>query len=300
MNYPKDDARAKLATATARPVPTEIAGTEYARFYARHHDRQIGDARVWYARGQNFVLGYGELDGAASLAVDEPQEHVLLLLDPAVSATVAVGEEIRRIGGERLVIVPPGAAAIDLEGEGRFVQLVRSTSALADLAENAMSYAEPHPNIPEFEAWPDPVGGFRIRDYDLTVPTVPNSNFRLYRCTTFMVNYIEGRDGPRDRTKLSPHHHDDFEQCSLALEGEFVHHIRWPWGSDGTRWREDEHELCAAPSVAVISPPTVHTSEAIGSGRNRLIDIFSPPRHDFSAMEGWVLNADEYPAPDTV
>ena len=214
---------------------------------------------------------------------------------------VTAGDESQDVPGYSVVIVPPGDSQVIVPDGGRVVRLFSTQSDdLAAKCANADSYAEPHPHIPAFEPWPEPVGGYKIRAYSLDVPAEEGRFGKIWRCTTFMVNFFDPHYGQRDTTLLSPHHHDDFEQCSLALEGTYMHHIRWPWTKDMATWREDDHELCGAPSVCVIPPPSIHTSRWLDDGKNQLVDIFSPPRVDFSKQDGWVLNADEYPMPDGV
>ena len=99
---------------------------------------------------------------------------------------------------------------------------------------------------------------------------------------TLMVNWFYPDPGPRDPGKMSPHHHDDFEQISLQLAGDYVHHIRTPWTADMTTWRDDDHHHTTSPAMTIIPPPSIHTSQAVGETAHQLIDIFGPPRIDFS------------------
>jgi len=179
------------------------------------------------------------------------------------------------------------------------VQLLQSDEpGWAERASNAASYAEPHPGVAQLEPWPEPVGGYRLRVYPMSeVPEDPQRLGRIFRSRAFMVNFFKAGTGPRDSKKMSPHFHDDFEQCSLTVAGTYVHHIQTPWGTDADAWRPEEHVRVGSPSLTIIPPPTIHTSQAIGRAENHLIDIFSGPRVDFSSRPGWVLNADEYPMP---
>lgn len=302
--YADADPRAKLATARAAVTPTAAGGfgaSSYALFGEQPPQVDDETGRTWLARGQNFIVAYTlAKPGAVLSRVDQADEYVLLIEAAAPHAVVTAGGETVDIPGEHIAFIPPGDSSIRLPDGGEVVRLFTSQATdLAALCSNAAAYAEPAPHIPPLVRWPDPVGGFRIRKYDLNVPAQEGRFGRIWRCSTFMVNVFEPA-GPRDPEKLSPHHHDDFEQCSLAMAGSFVHHLRWPWTARLADWRDDEHVTCPAPSVAVIPPRAVHTSASIAPENNLLVDIFSPPRRDFSDMEGWVLNAADYPAAPVV
>jgi len=301
--YNSSDPRASLApqpSGTAQSAAaTRFAAAEYARFYADPPQVSDSFSRQWYARGQNFVLVYIEAESGATFSrADQPDEYVVLLPDASTAVAVECQGQQHALPGYTIAFVPPGSSRIVVEKPGRVVLMFTTRSAdLCALCGNAASYAEAHPHIPPFEAWPEPVGGMKFRPYSLDVPEVPGRFGRIWRCTTFMVNFLPAQFGPRDVTKLSPHHHDSFEQASLALEGSFMHHIRWPWTPNLHAWRADDHEHCGSPSLAVIPPPAIHTSRGLDEGANQLVDVFSPPRMDFSLKPGWVLNEADYPMP---
>lgn len=303
--YEKDDLRSKLSGSDdqkpAAPKPSSSSAaygmSSYGRWYQEDPvESGVGD-KSWFTRGQNFVVCYSQIDGEVVFErKDQVDEYVLLLPAGEVSATISANGETLEAAPYSLTIIPPGDSVITLSGSGEAVRLISSLSAdVVAKATNPEKYQGEHPHIPPLENWPDPVGGFKIRNYSLDVPEEEGRFGKIFRCTNFMVNCFPPMEA-RDITKLSPHHHDDFEQCSLALRGWYVHHLRWPWTANQNDWVEDEHEVCQVPSVCIIPPRVIHTSAPSEPSANVLVDIFSPPREDFSAVAGWVLNADDYPS----
>lgn len=298
--YTSSDPRSSLPASApaAAPAAGPFSSASFGKFYETAPQHVGPGERTWIARGQNFVVALTMAEPGASLARSaQADEYVVLAPEPDTPFVAATPSETVEVPGGSLAMIPPGDSTIRLPRGGRVIRFLTNRAAdLLELASNAADYAQAHEHVAPLAPWPAPPGGFRVRPYRLDVASEPGRFGRIWRCTTFMINYLDPRVGRRDPTKMSPHHHADFEQCSLALAGAFVHHLRWPWTPNMNHWLPDVHEHCAAPSVAIIPPPAIHTSESVAPGTNQLVDVFCPPRVDFSQKPGWVLNADDYPA----
>ncbi len=259
-----------------------------------------GGSSLWWARSQAIVVNYARLRAGEQLdRSGQPDEYVVLIHDRDATVASSAGDQTEVVHGRSMVVMPPGESSVFAEHDTEVVRLFSTVSGdLCSRCDNQDFYAVNDPNVDQFAPWPDPVDGHRIRVYALDDVAADANRFgRIFRCSTFMINYFYEAPGPRDPSKLSPHYHDGFEQLSLQFGGDYVHHIRTPWTVDMGAWRDDEHYFCTSPSVTVIPPPSIHTSQAVGDSIHQLVDIFCPPRADFSAKPGWVLNADEYPMP---
>lgn len=277
----------------------------HARIYEAAPQRTDADGtRHWITRAANFVVVVSAAKAGAVLERSGQPDEYMLLLPPGTEATIdAKGERIEA-GGDSFTILPPGSSRVSVTAAGTLARVFSSHATdLAAAAGNAATYADGAPEVAPIVPWPDPVGGFRLRHYRLADYPSPDPSplkMRVFRSTNLMINIFERWTKRRDETRLSPHSHDDFEQASLGLQGAFVHHLRYPWVPDKTTWRADEHEsYVASPSVLVIPARVIHTSQDVGEGTTWLVDIFAPPRFDFSQKPGFVLNAADYPMPPT-
>ncbi len=225
-------------------------------------------------------------------------EYVAITWGDGVDVTCTAGEQTERAVDKSFIAMPLGDSTITLNSDGILLRLFTTQSDdLNALCENNSFFDEPDAYVAPFAHWPDPVGGFKIRVYRLDDYEKDADRMgRLFRTTTFMVNAFYDFDKPRPENKMSPHHHEDFEQVSFQMAGDFMHHIRYHWTTDMAEWQEDDHQFCTSPSATVIPPPAIHGSQWF-TDHSQLLDIFAPPRHDFSSKAGWVLNADDYPMP---
>lgn len=254
---------------------------------------QQGSSGNWLMRGANFIVSYAQARTGDQFArAANPDEYFVYL--PDAPALIEAGSESVEAAVGSLTIVPPGPSTMTVKGDGRVVRIFSSHATdLAQAAANAAVYSDGAPEVVPATPWPAPEDGFKLRTYRLD--DYRDRPMRMFRSANLMVNVIEFPQ-PRDTSALTPHSHADFEQGSLAMTGQWMHHLRYPWTPDMAKWREDEHLEIGSPSLLVIPATVIHTSRSVSNGPSQLVDIFSPPRADF-VERGLVCNEAEYPRP---
>ncbi|MFD2649449.1 hypothetical protein ACFSX5_16810 [Devosia albogilva] len=263
-----------------------------------------GLARSWITRGGNFAICYSEVEPGAVLARENDAEEYMLIIPPnSAAVTVEAGSEVVMVRPDSLTIIPPGQSRIRVSTGGRLVRVFsKAATDILDLAVNSDVYADGAPELAPPTLGPEPKGGYKIRYYPLAQYLDPDGDRiqpRCFQSTNLMVNLFRHFHTRRDTKGLSPHWHDDFEQGSLCLDGNWIHHLRYTWGADLGEWVPDDHSVTPTPSIMVIPARVIHTSRDVGEDgpESSLYDIFCPPRADFAAKPGFVLNADDYPPP---
>ncbi|WP_151720183.1 cupin domain-containing protein [Gemmobacter serpentinus] len=297
-----DDSDPRKALAPARKeqgFPGPFCGPEIGDLTGTEPQEQGPGWQAWVMRSTNLVLRVVSLDGTAVFTrKGQLDEYMVFSTDPGLRFTIGTAQgSVEDHPGNHLFILPPGDSRVVVSGKGTVTFAFTTRSAdLVALCSNPV--VEANSNIPPFQPWPDPVEGFRLRAYDLDLPEAPGQFGRIFRCTTMMVNLMPPFAAARDTGQVSPHHHATFEQISLTLTGDFEHHLRWPWTPNMAHWRDDMRIACASPSITVLPPPAIHTTLWLTPGA-LIVDLFSPPRMDFSQREGWVRNGPDYPTART-
>jgi len=251
--------------------------------------------RSWYVRLQNALAAWSEISAAPKTIYQEAAAEILVVL-PDTGALLHAGQKRREAPARSICIVPRGQTVIELKESGRVIRFFSPIpDALGSLAINGEDYAVPHGDVRPLEWMPmrHDADEIRIFPIDRLMAERPNRPPTI-QSETMNVMWIE-RTGPHDRSQLAPHAHEGFEEGALVVEGEYVQHLRTPWTEDARRWRDDEHRLCGRGTFTIVPPAVVHTTEAIGSGRHMMLNIFAPARSDH-IDNGLVVNRSEYEA----
>jgi 5-carboxymethyl-2-hydroxymuconate isomerase len=244
-------------------------------------------------RGQNFLVEWLEFSGNGRAEIECDDEMFIVAAESELEISWQDGSTAD-LRPSTVAITPPGQGNLRGKKGGKAILIAPIRDDAAGDARNAGQYGERKAAVAPLAAprRRKKAAGIVVIDADSIEPPADKPRLRMLRSASMSINWVR-YEGPRDRRQLSPHSHADFEQGSLAVAGNFVHHLRVPWGSDSTHWQPDTHLEAHSPSLVVIPPGVEHTTEGVGDTGHLLIDVFAPARRDF-IEKGWIANASDY------
>lgn len=240
---------------------------------------------TWITRTVNFSIAVSQIKGSATFVTTEETDEHLVLAAPGMSLTATTGDgQEACTSGQALFLIPVGSATVVVEGSGPVLRV---------FTHRAKRVASQRPSDPDVIPLSDSMGVEQFLRVVRLEHLREGPQFgRIFMSRHLMINVFDIKHQRRDTRKLTPHSHADFEQASITLAGDFLHHLRYPWGPDLADWRDDQHVAVGSPSATIIPPHVIHTTRDVGEGATWLIDVFAPPRHDF-IKNGWVRDFDQ-------
>ena len=171
MPYDTNDPRSQLGgTRTAERPAGGAYPPQYFEFGDLAPDNvSAAGTKSWHVRSQTLCVVFSEVAPGDSLTRSgQPDEYMVLFTSPDAAATATAGGQSEAISGKAVVVMPPGDSELVVASGGQVVRLFSTQAAdLVARCRNADVYARPDPNVADWQPWPDPPGGHRIRVYPL-------------------------------------------------------------------------------------------------------------------------------------
>ena len=181
----------------------------HARLYEQAPDVVEADGtRSWVTRARNFAVVVSQTKPGTVLERNDNPDESMLVLAPGVGATIEAGTDRADSVGDSLTILPPGGSRMTVRTGGTVARIFsdRATDVMA-VANNRATYADGAPEVAPIKAWPDPVGGFRLRHYPLAQYDSPDPSplkMRVFRSTNLMINIFLPWTKRRDEFQAQP------------------------------------------------------------------------------------------------
>ncbi len=214
---------------------------------------------------------------------------LMLIPDDSTVVEFTTRDGTQRVIGNTVIFVPPGKSSMKVIAPGRIYAMFtsRSDDLVAKLQQQGPFSPPQSLIVAPVVNWPEPKSGFKRASAASTfrrrgaASAASGAARRFPSWSTSSIITMDRAMRPSCRrnimtTSSSARSPSQASSCTTcAGRG----------SSSKNNWmKRPTHELWGTPSIAIIPPPSIHTTlKPAARIRNQLVDIFCPPRMDFLA-----------------